>query len=233
MYRSPPFSPFLLLAGVLMPGPGCGQGPSPAPTAAGAEIRLPEPRLAGTVSVEEVLHRRRSVRAFHPDPLDLETVGQLLWSAQGITDPRGLRATPSAGALYPLEILVLTGGAEGLEPGVYRYLPRRHALIPAAMGDRREAVAEASLGQGWMAEAPVLLVVAAEIARTAVRYGERAPRYVHMEVGHAAQNIYLQAEALGLGTTLVGAFQDGPLARALGLPPGEVPLAILPVGRRR
>jgi len=185
------------------------------------------------MSVEEALHRRRSVRAFRSDPLELATVGQLLWSAQGVSDPRGLRTAPSAGAMYPLEILVLMGAVDGVDAGVYRYRPAAHTLVPVASGDRREAVAEASLGQGWMAEAPVLLVVAAEMARTAGRYGERAPRYVHMEVGHVAQNVYLQATALGLGTTMVGAFQDGTLARLLDLGAEVVPLAVLPVGRPR
>ncbi len=140
--------------------------------------------------MEEALHRRRSVRSFHPDALDLAT-------------------------------------------GLYRCRPRTHVLVPAATGDRRQAVAEASLGQGWMPQAPVLLVVDAEVPRTAGRYGDRATQYVHMEVGHAAQSVYLQATALGLGTTVVGAFQDGALARVPELRPGEVPLAVLPVGRPR
>jgi SagB-type dehydrogenase family enzyme len=233
MHRTAPLSPFLVLVGILMAAPGCGQEPPVGLPPTGEEIRLPAPAVEGGVSVEEALHRRRSVRSFHPDALDLATVGQLLWSAQGITDPGGLRTAPSAGALHPLELLVLIGAGEGLDAGLYRYRPRTHALVPVATGDRRQAVAEASLGQGWMAQAPVLLVVAAEVARTAGRYGDRAPRYVHMEVGHAAQNVYLQATALGLGTTVVGAFQDGALAHLLELRPGEIPLAVLPVGRPR
>jgi SagB-type dehydrogenase family enzyme len=191
------------------------------------------PRTSGPLSVEEALHERRSIRAFAPAPLALEELSQLLWSAQGITDPRGLRASPSAGATYPLEVYAVVGEVEGVPPGVYRYRPDRHAILPTVPGDRREAVNAASLGQGWIAEAPALLVVAADVSRTAGRYGERARRYVQMEVGHAAQNAYLQAVALGLGTTLVGAFRDDVLARALDLPEHEEPMGILPVGRPR
>lgn len=233
MYPVAWLRPFLILAGVLMAAPGCGQEPPATPPPTGDDIPLPAPGVTGAMSVEEAFHRRRSVRAFGSDPLESATVGQLLWGAQGVSDPRGLRTAPSAGAMYPLEILVLIGAVDGVDAGVYRYRPAAHTLVPVASGDRRESVAEASLGQEWMAEAPVLLVVAAEMAPTAGRYGERAPRYVHMEVGHVAQNVYFHATALGRGITMVGAFQDGTLARLLDLGPGVVPLAILPVGRPR
>jgi SagB-type dehydrogenase family enzyme len=120
-----------------------------------------------------------------------------------------------------------------LPPGVYRYEPERHRLLLRGEGDVRERVAEAALGQDWVADAPAIVAFAGVYRRTARKYGERAPRYVHMEVGHAAQNVYLQATALGLGTTMVGAFRDDELVSALGLPGQTQPLGLLPVGRPR
>ena len=116
---------------------------------------------------------------------------------------------------------------------MYHYEPKRHRLVLAKPGDARASVARAALDQDWIAEAPAIVVLAGVYERTARKYRRRAPRYVHMEAGHAAQNVYLQAVALGLGTTVVGAFRDAELVRALGLPEGNAPLAVLPVGRPR
>jgi SagB-type dehydrogenase family enzyme len=197
------------------------------------EVTLPEPSHEGEVPVERALTSRRSVRAFARESLPLSAVSQLLWAAQGITDPAGLRTAPSAGALYPLEVYLVAGDVSGVRAGVYRYEPRRHRLVLGAEGDRRAAVARAAHGQDWVAEAPAILVLAAVYERTAHKYGERAARYVHMEAGHAAQNVYLQAAALGLGTTIVGAFRDEELSSTLGLPVHTKPLALLPVGKSR
>ena len=198
-----------------------------------ADVALPEPRLEGAVTVERAIALRRSVRAFASEALPLSAVSQLLWAAQGITGPAGLRAAPSAGALYPLEVYLVAGNVSGVQAGVYRYDPRRHRLVLESAGDARAGVAEAALGQDWVAKAPAIVVLAAVYERTARKYGERAERYVHMEVGHAAQNFYLQAGALGLGTTIVGAFRDEDLARALGLTGPSKPLGLLPVGKPR
>jgi SagB-type dehydrogenase family enzyme len=191
--------------------------------------------VEGPLSVEAALLARRSVRSFAPGALALEQVAQLLWSAQGVT--AGLagsrRTAPSAGALYPLEVALVAGEVEGLSAGVYRYLPEGHALRPVLNGDLRAALAEAALGQSWIAGAACGLVLAAVYRRTTRKYGARGRRYVHMEAGHAAQNVYLQARALGLGTTMVGAFQDEKVQRLLGFEADEAPLCILPVGRLR
>jgi SagB-type dehydrogenase family enzyme len=194
-------------------------------------IALPEPRLEGEVSVEKALALRRSLREFAAEPLPLAAASQLLWAAQGITAPDGLRTAPSAGALYPLEVYLVAGSVSGVPAGVYRYAPRRHALIPIQRGDPREALAEATFRQDWIAEAPAIVVLAAVYQRTSRKYGERGARYVHIEAGHAAQNVYLQAGALGFGTTLVGAFDDEDLARVLGLPKRVEPIGLLPVGK--
>ncbi|MCS7242285.1 MAG: SagB/ThcOx family dehydrogenase [Candidatus Caldatribacterium sp.] len=198
------------------------------------KIPLPPPRFRSEVSVEEALLRRRSHRSFDPSPLSLQEVAQLLWSAQGITDKAsGFRTAPSAGALYPLELYFVAGQVESLPPGVYRYLPEEHALYEVLLGDRREELFRAALFQRWVREAPGILVFAAVYERTTRKYGERGIRYVHMEAGHAAQNVYLQAETLGLGTVVVGAFEDGGVQKALGLPAHEQPLYLMPVGRKK
>jgi SagB-type dehydrogenase family enzyme len=198
-----------------------------------AALSLPAPRLEGPLSVEGALLARRSIRDFRAGPLALEEAAQLLWATQGITAalPGGLRTAPSAGALYPLEVALVAGAVSGLAPGVYRYLPRRHALRPVCEGDLRAGLAAAALGQSWIAEAACALVLAAVYRRTTRKYGPRGERYVHIEVGHVGQNVYLQARALGLGTTMVGAFRDAEVRRLLDLEADEAPLAILPVGR--
>jgi SagB-type dehydrogenase family enzyme len=193
-------------------------------------IVLPAPRHSSEVSVEKALRERRSVRDFADRPLPLEALSQLLWAAQGVTHPRGLRTAPSAGALYPLEIFVVAGAVEELPAGVYRYEQNGHRLRRQAGGDVRPQLARAALEQEWVADAPAILVVVGVYERSARKYGRRAPRYVHMEVGHASQNVYLQAEALGIGTCAVGAFRDRELAVVLSLPASMAPQLVLPVG---
>lgn len=200
---------------------------------AGELIDLPEPQRQGDVPVERALAMRRSVREYAAAPLSLAALGQLAWAAQGVTNHVGSRTSPSAGALYPLELYVVAGEVLGLEAGIYRYVPAGHRLVRHAGGDPRGAVARAALMQGWIADAPAILIFAGVTERSAGKYGDRAPRYVDMEVGFAAQNVYLQAEALGLGTCMVGAFHDWLLKRVLALPKAEAPLALLPVGTPR
>ena len=195
-------------------------------------IQLPAPSLTGEVSVEEAIASRRSIRSYADSPLTLQEFSQLLWAAQGITDPvRGFRSAPSAGATYPLTVFaaVSEGGVLGLEPGIYEYLPELHGLRLVRRGDFSEELAEAALGQAWVREAPVCLVIAADYSRTTRVYGERGVRYVHMEAGHVGENIYLQATAMGLGTVAVGAFHDDEVAEILQA--GLSPLYIFPVGR--
>jgi len=197
------------------------------------DIPLPAPALKGRLSVEEAVARRRAVREYGKGALSLAEASQLLWAAQGMTEPRqGLRAAPSAGATYPLEVYLVAGNVTGLAPGVYRYNPVRHCLLLALPSDVRSKLSEASLGQPWLRQAPATIAIAAVYARTAGRYGSRARRYIDMEVGHAGQNIYLQAEALGLGTVAVGAFDDAGVKKVLGLSKEEEPLYLMPVGRR-
>lgn len=195
------------------------------------DIPLPAPRADGPFALERALVGRRSDRAFLADPLDPAEIGQLLWAAQGVRGRVATRTAPSAGALYPLEVALVAGAVTGLPAGIYRYRPESHALEPLGRGDRRRELAVAALGQAWIATAPAILAIAAVFPRTMAAYGERGRRYALIEVGHAAQNVYLQAAALGLGTTEVGAFEDLAVQRLLGLPAAEEPLALLPVGR--
>ena len=197
----------------------------------GIKIILPQPRYDGDVSVEEAILHRRSVRDYTDQALNLHEVAQLLWAAQGITDQRGFRAAPSAGATYPLEVYIVTGNVEGVAPGIYRYEPQAHKLLKVVDGDKREALAVAALDQEWVAQGAINIVIAAIYERTTGRYGQRGIMYVHMEAGHAAQNVYLQAVALNLGTVVIGAFHDDQVAKILELPDNEVPLYIMPVGR--
>lgn len=185
------------------------------------------------MSVEEAIKGRRSERDFTDQPLNIEHVSHLLWAAQGITEDGGFkRAAPSAGATYPLDVYLVVGekGVDGLQAGVYHYQVREHALRLLTTGDVRTILATACVGQMFIAEAPIAIVITAEYARTTGWYGERGTRYVHMEVGHAGQNIHLQAEALGLGTVVIGAFIDKEVSRLLRLPEGHEPLCVMPAG---
>jgi len=197
------------------------------------KVELPKAALEGKMSVEEAIAGRRSRREFSDKALTLQQVAQILWCAQGTTDERGLkRAAPSAGATYPLDVFIAVGkaGVVGLKEGVYHYVPSGHALVQTGGVDVRAKIASAALNQGFLAEAPLDVLIAADYERTTGRYGERGIRYVHIEVGHAGQNIYLQAEALGLGTVAVGAFEDKGVARAFGLPGDLEPLYLMPIG---
>lgn len=196
-------------------------------------VALPAPRIAGALSVEQALASRRSVRDFASTPLTLEQVGQLLWAAQGENRPNGHRTAPSAGATYPLELRLAAGEVEGLATGLYRYVPSGHRLERLDVRDLRLALVRAAREQAWMAEAPALFAISGAAARTAARYGERAERYVPIEVGHAAENLLLQAVALGLGSTPVGAFDDRAVENLLALGAGETPYLLLPVGKPR
>jgi len=205
--------------------------PTPSPEQANV-INLPEPQYDSDVSIEQSLLNRRSIRSYTGEPLTLREVSQLLWAAQGITDPRGFRTAPSAGALYPLEVYLVTGDVEDLTSGVYRYEPDGHQLTRIIDGDKRAELADAALAQPWVKEGAVVIVFTAVYGRTAIKYGERGVRYVHIEVGHAAQNLCLQATAMGLGVVTVGAFHDEKVTKLLNLPEDEEPLYIIPIGRK-
>ncbi len=189
-------------------------------------IVLPSPEVDGAMTVEAAIQARRSVRSFAPEVLSMEQMGQLAWAAQGVTDPgRNLRTAPSAGATYPMELYLVSA------QGMYRYRAEGHQLLQIAETDLRAPLASAALGQSSVSAAPVVVVITAVFERTARSYGDRAARYVYIEAGHIAQNIHLQAVAMGLGSVPVGAFDDAQVAEVLDLPDDHEPVYLIPVGR--
>lgn len=196
-------------------------------------ILLPKPSADGDVSLESTIQQRRSLRQFSKQPLSLADAAQLMWAAQGVTARDGSRAAASAGALYPLELYFIAGNVDSLPAGLYHYRPKGHRLRHVADGDLRKPLAAAALDQSCVRRAPAVLVIAAVYERIAKKYGQRARRYTDIEVGHAAQNVYLQAAARDLGTVIVGAFEDAEVQQVLGLPPDHAPLALMPVGHPR
>ena len=196
-------------------------------------MNLTTPEVASGISLEEAIKKRRTIRSFRKEPLSLKQFSQILWAAQGITGPRGFgRASPSAGALYPLDLYAVVGkqSVEGLDTGIYHYVPTDHTIRKIADEDRRAEVAIASLSQMRMADAAVLFVVTAEYGRITIKYGDRGIRYAHMEVGHVGQNIFLQCHTLRLSAGIVGAFHDKEVARTIGVEKNHEPLIIFPVG---
>jgi len=200
-----------------------------------AEIALPSPSYKGSVSVEEALKARRTHRSFQSRPLILKQFSQILWGAYGVTDRKYgsfLKTAPSAGALYPLDIygVVGQGSVETLAPGIYHFRPENHAIELVKQGDLRAEVARQALQQMWMAKAPLMLVITGEYNRSSIKYGLRGATYTHIEAGHVGQNVFLQAEAIGLRAGIVGAFNNQQIIRAMGLSTSHDPLLIMPVG---
>ena len=193
-------------------------------------IILPDPDHSSSLSIETVLQKRKSIRDYHDRPLTLSEVSQLLWAAQGVTRPGGYRTAPSAGALYPLEIYIIAGEVNDLPTGTYKYKPHAHELELITKGDVRLELYDAALDQSCIKEGAVVIVFSAVYERTTHKYGERGIRYVHMEVGHAAQNVYLQAVSLDLGTVVIGAFHDDDVKRIVNMTDEEQPLYIMPLG---
>ena len=194
-------------------------------------MKLPEPSYKSQVSIEEAILLRRSIREYEPKPITLSQLSQILWAAQGITQrSTGFRSAPSAGATYPLEVYVVVkeGGVKDLRAGVYHYLPNSHELELVKLGDYTVDLMKAALGQEWVGDAAVNLVINAVYERTTRRYGDRGIRYVHMEVGHVGQNVYLQCISLNLACVVIGAFYDEEVKRIVG-GVGE-PLYIIPIG---
>jgi SagB-type dehydrogenase family enzyme len=209
-------------------------------------IPLPAPQRDSRISVEKAISQRKSVRDYVDVPLSISEISQILWAAQGFTRERkepprmwnqkyewqgGLRTAPSAGALYPMEIYLLAGNVEGLAKGVYKFIPKNHSLKRMMSVDKRTDLSTAALKQASIEKAAAAIVMAGVYERTSFKYGERAERYVHIEVGSIAENVYLQGITLGMGTVIIGAFNDKEVKSVLQLPEDEHPLAIMPLGK--
>ena len=221
----------LILIPVLITGACIDDGGTRQNTRQEDEIMLPEPRTTGEISIEEAMLHRRSVRQYTKEAITLNDLSQLLWAAQGITSEEGFRTAPSAGALYPLEVYVVAGNVDGLAGGVYRYRAEGHTLQRIRDGDLRGNLSECALKQTQITDAAVDIVFAAVFNRSTTKYGERGVRYAYIEAGHAAQNVYLQAEASGIGVCAVGAFYEQEVSELLALSRDETPIYILTVGK--
>lgn len=188
-------------------------------------IELPQPKIIGKVSLEQTLSKRRSIRKYINKNLTQEQISQLLWSAQGITEPRmKFRTAPSAGALYPMEIYLVAHN------GLYHYISAGHRMEKLSDRDIRRELSETCWEQKFIAEASISIIISAVYERVTGRYGKRGTRYVDMEAGHIAQNIHLQAVAMGLGSVSVGAFDDDAVEKLLNLPKDHHVIYIIPVG---
>lgn len=202
------------------------------------DIKLPKPAFTGKMSVEAAMLKKKSVRHFSKDPLTLEQVSQLLWAANGALPVDAIsgatvKTLPSAGGIYPLEIFLLTGNdtIKGLPAGIFQYYAISNSLVQTSQGDGRLALAQAALSQLWIASAPAVIVIAASFNKMTAKYGNEGIKYVFMESGSSNQNLYLQAEALGLRMGTVGAFEAGSVSSAIKISAGVTPLLIVPVGK--
>lgn len=208
------------------------------PVSAQTDIKLPAPSLTGTMSVEKAIVGKKSVRRFSGDALEPSQVSQLLWAANGNLPVDAVagatyKVVPSAGGLYPLEIFLVTGQdtVKGIPAGIYSYEPKTHSLKLIGQGDVRMNLAHAALSQTWLATAPAVIVVGGVFSRSTIKYGNRGIQYVFMESGNSNQNLYLQAQALGLKVATVGAFNDGQVSSVLKLPSDVTPLLLVGVGK--
>lgn len=203
---------------------------TPLATAAEGEIALPKPSVTGGKPLHEALATRRSVRTVAATPITLADLGQLVWAAQGVTD--GTRRTaPSARAQYPLDVYVVAGAVTGLAAGVWHYIPASHSLVPVRTGDLRAPLVDDAIGQVWVKRAPAIVVLTMDPKRVTAMLGERSERFSLVEIGLAAQNLFLEVVSLGFASTYVGGFDPPKAATVLGLPADHVPVALLPVGR--
>jgi len=193
-------------------------------------IRLPAPRRDGPMSLEAALWARHSTRTFTHDSIALADIGQLLWAAQGVNRPDGHRTVASAMAAYPVEAYVIAERVSGLPAGTYHYHPAGHYIERTAQAQLAGLLTAAPAA--WIRDAAAVVVLTAVYQRES-RFAERAQQFVPVEVGLAAQGVYLEAAALGLGTTFVGSFTDTTLARVMALDAAERPMAVLPIGKPR
>jgi SagB-type dehydrogenase family enzyme len=197
-------------------------------------VSLPAPQLTGNLSVEAAIENRRSVRHYSNQSVTLDNVSQILWSAQGITDTQyQLRAAPSAGQVYPLEVYVIAGpNVSGLQEGVYQYEPSNNTLEMFMNGDLRSDLSNIADGQLWVKQAPLDILITGDNQKMIDKYPDKdlSTRFVDLEAGHAGENIYLQAESLGLVTVSLGSFDSNQLSQKFELPSNETPLYIFPIG---
>jgi SagB-type dehydrogenase family enzyme len=225
----PIFNLILVLGlAILVLAPLCGEGQwvIAQVKGSGEAIKLPPPRYESEVSIEKALLERRSIRSFKEEPLTLNDLSQILWAAQGITEPkRGLRAAPSPRAAYLLEVYVLPGNVTNLPKGMYKYQPQGHELVKISDGDQKAELFKTA-GQAPIKNAPVALVITGLSEKT------QNPAWMYFEAGHASENVYLQSVSLKLGTVAMAGFKEDEVRKALNLPEKERVLYIMPIGKK-
>lgn len=217
-------------------------------------IELPVPSLDGNVSVEDAINKRRSFREFTDQPLSMADLSQCVWSAQGITGSDGKKVAPSAGAVYPVTLYVVIGVIDNLSAGLYRYEPNRHTLEAIRAGELRAQLRDAAFEeQPWIGQAASILVIAADISKASSTFqqqprpllparlyllhpwsrpaGQRGFRYIYMEVGAIAENVYLQGQTIGVGVVFIGGFDDQKVTDVLKLPSPYTPIGLVCLGR--
>jgi SagB-type dehydrogenase family enzyme len=197
----------------------------------GVIIWLPEPVKDGSISLEKAMTLRRSVRSYSDAPMDIFEVSQILWAAQGITNERGFRTAPSAGATFPLETYLLVNNVSNLKKGLFHYSPKDNSIRMLRDEDLSSELMKACLSQSMIKDGGIVVIFSAIFERTTARYGDRGIRYVHNEIGHASQNVHLQAAALDLGTVVIGAYRDEEVEAILNLGEDIKVLYLMPVGK--
>ena len=197
-------------------------------------ITLQAPHTDGGMSVEKALLERRSVRSFTNESLTLDEVSQLCWAAQGVTDDKGHRTSPSAMATYPLEVYLLAGNVTGLPSGVYHYFPQGHNLTTISLGNKIPELFNSSMGgkEDWRKGSPAVFIVTGVFERINKIPGQDLSRFVYVEAGTASENLLLEVVSLGLGATYTAGFDENKTKEYLGLKSGETPIGILPVGHK-
>jgi SagB-type dehydrogenase family enzyme len=193
-------------------------------------ITLSKPILDSKISIEKALNTRRSIRNYKKSPLSLEQISQLLWAAQGITNSQGLRTAPSAGALYPLEIYLVSNNVSNLDPGVYSYKNNSHTLKKISQENKISDLSGACLNQECVKNCSAAIVICVIYERTTQKYGPRGKDYALIEVGCASQNIHLQAVSLNIGTVYVGGFEEHKVTQVIQAKNNEHPWCVMPLG---
>jgi SagB-type dehydrogenase family enzyme len=190
-------------------------------------IKLPAPKYSSETSVEKALLERRSVRSYKAEPLTIPEIAQILWAAQGITEPKkGMRTAPSARGMYLIEVYLIAGNVTSLPAGLYKYVPQGHELIKIAEGNVKDDLYKAA-GQAQIKNAPITLLIAGKSAEASSN-----PQWMYLEAGHVSQNVYLQAESLKLGAVTMNGFKAEDVKKALNLPAGQQAVYLMCIGKK-
>ena len=198
-------------------------------------VKLPPPEITGGMAINQAIHARRSIRNYREAPISLRDLGQLLWSAQGITDTKtGHRAAPSAVATYPLKLyaVVKEGGVTGLPAGVYLYAPKDHGLTIVKKGNfYPDVVASMHFYNSWVEKSAVVFIFTGASTLIEKMSKDSGMLFTDLEAGMAAENLLLESVSLGLGGCTIGGFKSEKAAALIGIDKNVRLLLIVSVGR--